>query len=96
MHAVDTVSTGQQPGLLPVLLPIPRLHPPPACCLQGKLEMLQLGGMGLTGGVPACLFAGNSSLYQLGLQNNQLEGALPNAFATASRLQMLNLAGVGG
>ena len=33
---------------------------------QGNLEMLQLGGMGLTGSLPACLFDGNSTLYQVG------------------------------
>jgi hypothetical protein len=33
---------------------------------QGSLEMLQLGGMGLTGSLPACLFDGNSTLYQVG------------------------------
>ena len=34
--------------------------------LQGRLENLRLGNMGLTGTVPACLFNGNSSLYQVG------------------------------
>lgn len=30
--------------------------------------MLRLGNMGLTGTVPSCLFNGNSSLYQVGVQ----------------------------
>lgn len=34
--------------------------------LQGRLENLRLGNMGLTGTLPACLFNGNSSLYQVG------------------------------
>ncbi|PRW58131.1 putative inactive leucine-rich repeat receptor kinase IMK2 [Chlorella sorokiniana] len=66
----------------------------PLCKLtQGRLEMLRLGNMGLTGTLPACLFNGNSSLYQVSLAYNQLEGTIPNAFATATRLQLLSLAG---
>ena len=36
------------------------------------------------------------SNVQLSLAYNQLEGTIPNAFATATRLQLLSLAGVSG
>lgn len=33
---------------------------------QGSLEMMQLGGMGLSGTLPTCLFNATSKLYQAG------------------------------
>ncbi len=33
--------------------------------VQGTVEMLQLGAMGLTGSLPSCLFNDNSTLYQV-------------------------------
>lgn len=59
--------------------------------LQGGLESLQLGGMGLAGSVPPCLFDADSTLYQFSAANNQLEGTIPDAFGATIRLQLLNV-----
>ena len=58
----------QTAGGAAVLLPGPSHAPSPAAhaCLQGRLEMLRLGNMGLTGALPACLFNGNATLFQVG------------------------------
>ncbi len=48
---------------IPANAPAPALHMQPP--MQGRLEMLRLGNMGLTGTVPSCLFDANSSLYQV-------------------------------
>lgn len=42
--------------------------------LQGTVEMIQLSSNQLTGSLPACLFNGNSTLWQLSVAYNQLEG----------------------
>lgn len=61
---------------------------------QGTVEMLQLSGMGLTGELPRCLFDQKSKLYQFSAANNRFTGTIPDAFASASRLQVLDLASV--
>lgn len=71
----------------------PFLLPP---CLQSSLESLQLGGTGVSGELPSCLFGGQSKLYLLSLRATRLGGAIPDAFATATRLQVLDLGYVRG
>jgi uncharacterized membrane protein YgcG len=60
---------------------------------QGTVEMLQLSRNQLTGTLPACLFNGNSTLWQFSAAYNQLEGSLPDAFQTSRKLQLLDVKG---
>lgn len=80
------------------LSPLPSPLPP---CLQGTLEMLQLGGGNdLSGTLPACLFDQKSALYFLGASSPggmggpRLTGTLPDAFPAGSHLQMLDVVAV--
>jgi hypothetical protein len=59
--------------------------------MQSSLESLQLGGTGISGELPACLFGGQSKLYLLSARATRLGGTIPDAFATATRLQVLDL-----
>lgn len=70
-------------------------HPPPPPArlparLQSGLEMLNIGGMGLEGRLPACLLR-DSGLYQLSAKGNNLTGDIPPIFGRTDSLQILDL-----
>ena len=50
---------------LPLLLPPLQPHTPSLPPMKGTVEMLNIGGMGLTGSLPQCLFDKNSTVYQV-------------------------------
>ncbi|KAK9908916.1 hypothetical protein WJX75_004629 [Coccomyxa subellipsoidea] len=62
------------------------------CQLAKKsLNTLTVEGVGLTGGVPACLINNGSRLVEVHLGNNNLTGSIPNVIQTTSKLQVLTV-----
>lgn len=66
------------------------------CALTSSaLTLLDVGGTGVSGSLPACLFGAESTLRNLVATGVALEGSLPDAFGEDTPLWQLKLGGTG-